>query len=97
MAQPTDRSPPGRSLTERVARRVLPTVNQAAQHVPGTRRQLADLQERVAELEASVEENRRLSRRVAELTDLVAEALLPADRRDEAGLRAALERFAKDA
>jgi len=97
MAQPTDRSPAGRSLAARVARRVLPAVDQAAQHGPGSRRLLADLQERVAELEASVEENRRLSRRVAELTDLVAEALLPADRRDEAGLRAALERFAKDA
>lgn len=85
MAQPNT----GRSLAGRVARRVLPAADRAAQ--------LADLQERVAELERAIEENRRLNRRVAELTDLVAEALLPDDRRDEAGLKLALERFAQDA
>ena len=38
---------------------------------------------RLAALEAEVQENRQLQRRVAELTDVVAELLLPIADRDE--------------
>ena len=48
------------------------------------RRHPAGIRGRVAALEAEVQENRQLHRRVAELTDVVAELLLPvADRDDE--------------
>jgi hypothetical protein len=40
-----------------------------------------------------VQENRRLQRRVAELTDLVTELVVPLARRDEAALEAVLERY----
>jgi hypothetical protein len=48
---------------------------------------------RLERLEAEVQENRRLQRRVAELTDLVTELLVPLARRDEASLEAVLERY----
>ena len=41
---------------------------------------------RLRELEAEVQENRRLNRRVAELTDLVTELVVPLARRDDAGV-----------
>ena len=44
-------------------------------------------------LEAEVQENRRLNRRVAELTDLVAELVVPLARRDDADVAAVLERY----
>jgi hypothetical protein len=40
-----------------------------------------------------VQENRRLQRRVAELTDLVTELVVPLAQRDEAALEAVLERY----
>ncbi len=46
------------------------------------RQQVARLRERVAELEAEVIENRQLARRIAELTDVVEQLLLPDDVRD---------------
>ena len=50
------------------------------------RHQLGDrlsVRGRLAALEAEVQENRQLHRRVAELTDVVAELLLPVADRDE--------------
>jgi SAM-dependent methyltransferase len=47
----------------------------------------------VRELRESVDENRRLNRRVAELTDLVAELLVPLADRDEEKARALLARY----
>ena len=47
----------------------------------------------VQELRASVDENRRLNRRVAELTDLVAELLVPLADRDEEKARALLKHY----
>lgn len=46
-------------------------------------RRVVHLQERIAELEAQVEASRALHLRVATLTDVVAELLLPAAQRDE--------------
>jgi hypothetical protein len=71
--------------------------------VPLTRARLARLsglaggpdsvRARLRRLEDEVQENRRLQRRVAELTDLVTELLVPLARRDEEGVEAVLERY----
>ena len=47
------------------------------------RRHPLGVRARLAELEAEVQENRRLNRRIAELTDVVAELLIPLADRDE--------------
>ena len=57
------------------------------------RRRTQRLAHRVGELEAEMQESRRLQRRVAELTDVVAELLLPLTSRDDARVRELLERF----
>ena len=54
---------------------------------------LGRLEARVTELESEVQENRRLNRRLAELTDVVQELLLPVAQRDETLLRERLERY----
>jgi hypothetical protein len=54
---------------------------------------LAQLQRRVAELESEVQECRRLNRRLAEITDLLQEVLLPAAAQDREALDAAVERL----
>ncbi|GAA4117630.1 hypothetical protein GCM10022215_18530 [Nocardioides fonticola] len=48
---------------------------------------------RLAALEAEVQENRQLNRRIAELTDVVAELLVPLAERDEAQARELLARY----
>jgi hypothetical protein len=48
---------------------------------------------RLAELEGEVQEQRQLSRRVAELTDLVTDLLVPLAERDEEALVTVLERY----
>ena len=53
----------------------------------------ASTRARLAALEAEVQENRRLARRVAELTDVVTELLVPLARRDEDELEAVLARY----
>jgi hypothetical protein len=76
----------GRRGLERVARR-------GAQGLR-TRRELAALRERVAVLEHEVTESRRLNRRLAELTDVVQELLLPEAQRDDERLAQRLDKFA---
>ena len=49
--------------------------------------------ERLRRLEEEVQENRRLNRRLAELTDLVTELLVPLSRRDDAQVEEVLERY----
>lgn len=51
------------------------------------------LEERVADLEADVAEMRRHNVRLAELTDVVQELLVPMASRDEAKIQEAIERF----
>jgi len=51
------------------------------------------LRERVADLEAEMQECRQLNRRLAEITDVVAEVLLPAEQRDEDRLRTLLTKY----
>lgn len=52
-----------------------------------------DLRRRVAALEVEVQECRALSLRLAELTDVVSELLLPVAARDEERLAELLERY----
>jgi DNA repair exonuclease SbcCD ATPase subunit len=55
--------------------------------------EIAALRRRVAALEKEVQEARHLNKRLAEITDVVAEVLLPAEDRDEERLRALLQRY----
>ena len=59
----------------------------------GALTQVVRLRKRVADLEQEMQETRRLSRRVAELTDLVQELLLPAADRDDEKLRRLLDSY----
>jgi hypothetical protein len=78
----------GRRTTDRL-RRARNRAGRAAR-----RRLVADLERRVAVLEDEVQECRRLNQRLAEVTDVVEELLLPAGQRDEDALRERLDRFA---
>lgn len=51
------------------------------------------LEGRVLELEAGLDQERRLHRRVAELTDLVQQTLLPAPQRNDKAIARHLERY----
>ncbi len=62
----------------------------------GVRRKLAEtvlLPRRVRQLEEAVMENRQLNRRLAELTDILAEILVPATERDEEKLAALVAKY----
>jgi hypothetical protein len=56
-------------------------------------REALDLRRRVRRLEAEVQECRALNVRLAELTDIVTELLLPVASRDEEKLAALLEKY----
>lgn len=56
-------------------------------------KKIAALQRRTAALEQEIQEVRHLNKRLAEITDVVAEVLLPAEERDEERLRALLGRY----
>ena len=53
------------------------------------------LRERVAVLEDEVQECRRLNLRLAELTDIVQEMLLPVAQRDEERISEVMEKYSK--
>lgn len=55
-----------------------------------------DLEKRVAALEEAVQENRALNVRLAELTDVVTELLLPVAARDEQKLEELLGKYRGD-
>lgn len=61
----------------------------------GTGAQVEALQERVRVLEDEVQECRQLNLRLAELTDVVQELLLPVAQRDEAKVAELMERYSK--
>ncbi len=61
----------------------------------GAGAQLEALQERVAILEDEVQECRQLNLRLAELTDVVQELLLPVAQRDEAEVAEVMEKYSK--
>ena len=56
----------------------------------------SELERRVSALEEAVQENRHLSARIADLTDIVAELLLPVAARDEEKLAELLTTYRKD-
>ncbi len=57
--------------------------------------EVAELRERVAVLEEEVQECRQLNLRLAELTDVVGELLLPVAQRDEAKVAEVMEKYAR--
>jgi flagellar biosynthesis/type III secretory pathway chaperone len=61
----------------------------------GVRVDMVRLAARVAELEEEVQECRQLNLRLAELTDLVQELLLPVAQRDDAKVAELTERYAQ--
>jgi hypothetical protein len=56
---------------------------------------IADLTNRIGELEAEIQENRNLNLRVAELVDVVQELLIPVASQDQAKIAEAVEKFQK--
>ena len=54
-----------------------------------------DLRQRVAVLEEEVQECRQLNLRLAELTDVVQELLLPVAQRDEARIAELMDKYAR--
>ncbi len=86
MADVTPASGPKRGLKERAVERL-------ARAVAGDR--LDSLQRRLEDLEAEIQECRQLNIRLAELTDLVEELLLPFAERDEAKITAAVENYSR--
>ena len=69
----------------------LVTARTVAQRVQAARG--AGVRARLDALEAEVQENRRLNRRVAELTDLVTELMVPLARREDAEVDEILARY----
>jgi hypothetical protein len=61
----------------------------------GNGAELDELRDRVAVLEDEVQECRQLNLRLAELTDVVQELLLPVAQRDEAKVAELMERYSK--
>jgi hypothetical protein len=62
----------------------------------GARVDMVKLAARVNELEVEVQECRQLNLRLAELTDVVQELLLPVAQRDEARITEVMERYTKN-
>lgn len=69
------------------------TTTELAHRVRAKIRERGTLRERVRVLEAEVQENRQLNRRIAELTDVVTELLIPLEARDQARVDEVLGRF----
>jgi Domain of unknown function (DUF6752) len=66
-----------------------------APHANSLEVKVARLTKRVSDLEAEVQENRQLNVRLAELTDVVQELLVPVAQRDEKRLEELLTQYAK--
>ena len=81
-----DRSTRGRVVTVNVKDKL---------NVVARVRSLAQLEQRVADLEADLSEMRGHNLRLAEITDVVQELLIPMASRDEAKVQEAIERFNK--
>lgn len=57
------------------------------------RKEVEALKRRLELVEQELQESRQLNKRLAEITDVVAEVLLPSDQRDDERLRAALQKY----
>lgn len=87
----------GRALMRKVPAvdRVLRRMRQQDRRLNRQRQLIDELLRRVTELESEVQECRRLNKRIAEVTDIVAEVLMPATHRDDDELRRRLKAYAK--
>lgn len=65
--------------------------NESAQ----SEREIAELRQRVAQLESDVRHCRMLNQRIAALADVMMEVLIPAQQRDEKRLRQLLTEYEK--
>jgi SMC interacting uncharacterized protein involved in chromosome segregation len=90
-----------RDRGRRVVRSVAPTLMKSLEDVARLTDEVADLRQqvtrqrrRIEELEQEVTEARRLNRRIAELTDVVQELLVPVADRDDERLRERLDGYA---
>jgi cell division protein FtsB len=81
-----------------VATRLLPQIVAALDEMrvslADQQRTIGRLRQRIEQLEVEVQECRALNGRIAELTDIVGELLVPAARRDEEKLGELLARYA---
>lgn len=91
-----------RASGRRIANKVAPGMVQSVEDlgnlrlaVRDVRRQVNRLRARVVELENEVQENRRLNRRLAELTDVVQELLVPIAQRDEKRIQELLDKYSE--
>lgn len=82
-----------RTLARRAGERAAPTAMAYMAEIWRLGRDVGQLRQRVAALEAEVQETRRLNRRVAELTDVMEEVLVPAANRDDERLQHALRSY----
>ncbi len=90
-----------RDRGRRVVQSMAPTLMKSLEEVSSLTGEVAELRQQVArqrrrieELEQEVTEARRLNRRIAELTDVVQELLLPIADRDDERLRERLDGYA---
>ena len=77
-------------------REVLARQGRRVGRIAGYEAELHALRERVAELEREVQESRLLNQRLAELTDVVAEVLIPVADRDDQKLAARLTAYTRE-
>jgi hypothetical protein len=89
-----------KSLTKMITRKQPAPANPVAApgQKPGprwkqTQKDIQALRRRVEVVESELQEARQLNRRLAEIVDVVAEVLLPAEQRDEDRLREVLARY----
>lgn len=76
-------------------RDVIATQGRRVVRIAGFDAELHALRDRVAELEREVQESRLLNQRLAELTDVVAEVLVPAADRDDKKLAERLSVYSR--
>lgn len=90
------------TTAKRLAKRAAPTTTawiadtrKSLREWRGYRRELDQAKRRIAALEAEVQETRRLNRRVAEITDVIEELLVPDAERDDEQLRRTVQKYAE--
>jgi hypothetical protein len=83
-----------RGLATRVMPGTVAALDQMRVALADQQRTIGRLRERIEELEVEAQECRALNGRIAELTDIVQELLVPAARRDKERLDDLLRRYA---
>ena len=88
-----------KSLTRKLTRKQAPPSPPPAQEQGSgprwkqAQKDIEALRRRMAVVEQELQEARQLNKRLAEIVDVVAEVLLPAEQRDEERLRAILAKY----